>query len=97
VQFLTVGDVSHNFQQWSLQGCNPFLPLNENSQPNSDGDCKSLQMEVANPPSAVFLKKPQYRRLFVPLREGPRSWWNLQMLGSEVNHPSDEQKTLTII
>jgi hypothetical protein len=53
--FLTVGDVSHDFQEWSLQGCNPFLPLNKNSQPNSDRDSKSLQTEVANPPSVVFL------------------------------------------
>jgi hypothetical protein len=44
-----------------------------------------------------FSTKPRYQRLFVPLREGPRSRWDIQMLGSEVDHPSEEQKTLTIM
>jgi hypothetical protein len=39
-----------------------------------------------------FSTKPWYRRPFVPLREGLRSRWALQMLGSEVDHPSEEQK-----
>jgi hypothetical protein len=44
-----------------------------------------------------FSPKPQYQRPFVPFREVLRSRWNLQMLGSEVDHPSEEQKTLTIM
>jgi hypothetical protein len=44
-----------------------------------------------------FSTKPRYRRPFVPLREGLISRWDLQMLGSEVNHPSEEQKTLTVM
>jgi hypothetical protein len=39
-----------------------------------------------------FPIKPRYQRPFVPLREGLKSQWDLQILGSEDDHPSEEQK-----
>jgi hypothetical protein len=44
-----------------------------------------------------FSTKPQYRRLFDPLREGLKSQWDLQIYGFKVDHPSEERKTLTIM